>query len=202
MATRILLIRHAATDAGGRLCGSFDIPLSEAGRAQLEAMVRRAARRPAPEALFTSTLRRARDVGCALGRAWGLQPQPAGWAREIDCGEVDGMPISQIQQERPELWARNEAQLDDTFAWPGGETYAQFRGRILDGLARTAAAHPGRRIAVVTHAGVIAQVLGVIHGRPAAAWGPDRPRPLTATGIAWRNGAPAAVDSFDNADWW
>jgi broad specificity phosphatase PhoE len=202
VATRILLIRHAETDAGGRLCGSFDIPLSAAGRAQLEELLRHTAARPAPVALFTSTLRRAREVGCALGRAWGLLPQPAEWAREIDCGEVDGMPISQIQRERPELWARNEAQLDDTFAWPGGETYARFRSRVLDGLARTAATHAGRRIAVVTHAGVVSQVLGAIRGRPASAWRPDRPRPLTATEIAWTNGAPEAVVSYDDPDWW
>ena len=178
MSTRLVLIRHAASDAGGRLCGSFDVPLTPAGRAQLRALLRQPRRRPVPDALITSALTRARDVAAALGRVWGLTPALADWAREIHCGDVEGMPLSKIEHELPEIWARNVAQADDAFAWPGGETYAQFRCRVLDGLAATASAHPGQRVAVVTHAGVISQVLGVIRQRAAAVWEADRPAPL------------------------
>lgn len=202
MVTRILLIRHASTDTRARLCGSFDVPLSQAGRDQLEALVRRPASRPAPDALVTSTLRRARDVAAALERAWTLESQPAEWAREIHCGEVEGMPLEDVQRRFPELWARNEAEEDDTFAWPGGENYAQFRTRIMDGLKAAVEAHSGGRVVIVTHAGVISQVLGVIRSRPASAWGLDRPHPLTATEITWHNGAPSTVLSYNDPDWY
>lgn len=76
----------------------------------------RPASRAAPDELFTSTLRRARDVADALARAWGVPAQPAEWAREIHCGSVEGIPLIEIQREFPELWARNEAQDDDAFA--------------------------------------------------------------------------------------
>ena len=201
MGTRILLIRHAATDPGGRLCGSFDIGLSPSGRAALAALVQRLQGRPAPDALLTSTLLRAREVAEALGHAWNLRPQGVDWAREIHCGELEGVPIREIQRSHPDLWTRNEAQEDDAFGWPGGESYANFRRRILLGLAETAAAHPARRVAVVTHAGVISQVMGVIRGRRAAAWAPDRPRPLTATEIAWQDGAPATILNYDDPEW-
>ena len=201
MVTRILLIRHASVDPRGRLCGSFDVPLSPSGRREVESLLRRVTGRNAPDALFTSTLRRAVEVATALGQAWALRPEPAEWAREIHCGALEGTRIEQLQQRYPELWARNEAQTDETFAWPGGETYAQFRARILRGLEATAAVHAGRRVAVVTHAGVISQVLGVIRGRPASAWAPDRPDPLTATEITWWNGAPAAVLAFNDPKW-
>ena len=201
MGTRILLIRHASKDAHGRFCGSFDVPLSQRGREQLQSLLRKPMARPAPDALFSSTLRRAQTVAAALARAWRLQSQDAEWAREIHCGEVEGMLLDLVQRRFPELWARNEAQNEDGFAWPGGESYGDFRARIIEGLAATAAAHPSGRVAVVTHAGVISQVLGIIRRRPAAVWESDRPQPLTATEITWTNGAPSTVLSYDDPDW-
>ena len=202
MATRIVLIRHAAIDTAARLCGSFDLPLSPAGRGELEALSRRRARSRAPDALFTSTLQRAAEVASELGCAWGVQPRAAAWAREIHCGEVEGMPLERVQRDFGDLWTRNEAQLEDTFAWPGGETYAQFRARVLAGLAEVAATYPSGRVVVITHAGVISQVLGVVKGRPACVWERDRPRPLTATEVVWDDGAPREVLSFNNPDWY
>jgi broad specificity phosphatase PhoE len=200
--TRILLIRHASTDPHGRLCGWFQVPLSQRGREELQTLIRQPAARPAPDALFTSTLRRAQDVAAALGRAWTLEPQPAEWAREIHCGDVEGVPLEDVQQRFPDLWARNESQKDDTFAWPGGESYDHFRARIIQGLSATVDTHSGGRVAIVTHAGVISQILGVIRGRPAAVWEPDRPQPLTATEVTWQNGALATVLSYNDPDWW
>lgn len=198
----MVLIRHAAVDTAARLCGSLDLPLSPSGRAAVAALLRRPPHAQAPAALFTSTLQRAAEVACELGRVWGIEPRPVDWAREIDCGDVEGIPIEQLQRDFPDLWSRNEAQLDDTFAWPGGETYACFRARVLAGLARAAVTYENGRVVVVTHAGVISQVLGVVKGRSACAWEPDRPRPLTATEVLWVEGAPRAVLSFNDPDWY
>lgn len=197
-----MLIRHAAIDAQSRLCGSLDLSLSPAGRAELQNLLGRPPQAEVPVALFTSTLKRATEVACELGRVWSLEPERVDWAREIHCGHVEGMPLDQLKRDFPDLWRRNDAQVEDTFAWPGGETYARFRTRVLAGLARAAAGHPGGRAAVVTHAGVISQVLGAVKGRPACVWQPDRPRPLTATEVLWADGAPRAVLSFNDPDWY
>ncbi len=133
---------------------------------------------------------------------WGLEPHAADWAREIHCGDVEGMPLEQLRRDFPEAWSRNEAQTQDTFAWPGGETYVEFRNRALNGLKSVARDHAGGRIAVVTHAGVISQVLGVVKGRPACVWQADRPRPLTATEVLWEDGHPRTVLSFNDPDWY
>ena len=205
MVTRILLIRHAATEAAGRLCGSFDLPLSPAGRGQIAALLERLGGQravAAPAALYTSPLRRAAEVAAALAHTWALEAHPAKWAREIHCGDVEGMSLDRVRRDFPDHWARNEAQLDETFAWPGGETYADFRRRILNGLNLIASTYPGERVAVVTHSGVISQVLGVIRGRPASVWAPDRPDPLTATEITWQNDAPRAVLSYNERSWY
>lgn len=199
--TRVLLVRHAATDGNRHLCGSSDIPLSAEGCAQLAILIERLRGRQAPDLLVTSPLRRARQVAEALGCIWNQRPEPAAWARELCCGDVDGMTVDDIRRDHPDLWTRNEAQDDDQFAWPGGETYAGFRARILDGLNQTAASRPGRRIVVVTHAGVISQILGVLRGRPASVWAPDRPAPLSATEISWYDGAPREILRFDDSSW-
>lgn len=200
--TRVVLIRHAPTDGASRLCGSFDVALTPAGRALVRTVLRNPPRHPAPDALYTSTLRRASDVAAELSRAWALVPRAVEWAREIHCGDVEGMPIERLRHRFPVFWARNQAQTDDTFAWPGGETYREFRARVLAGLDAAATAHPGGRVAVVTHAGVVSQVLGVLRHRPAAVWAVDRPDPFTATEVTWEHGAPRAVLTFNDPDWY
>lgn len=202
MTTRILLIRHAPINSGSRLCGSFDVPLSPQGLAELSALVRQRPASAAPRALYTSRLSRARQVAAALAQSWALEPRITPWAHEIHCGDVEGVPIDWLKRERPDLWIRNEAQEDDHFAWPGGESYAAFRARVLRGLATLAANHPGERIALVTHAGVIAQVLGTIRGRPPAVWSRDRPDPLSATEVLWGERAPAAVLTYNERNWY
>jgi broad specificity phosphatase PhoE len=200
--TRVVLIRHASTDTASRLCGSFDVPLTAAGRAQVRAVLSNPATRPAPDALYTSTLSRASDVAAELSRSWALETRGAEWAREIHCGCVEGLPLGQLQSQYPELWARNQAEDDDDFAWPGGETYRQFRARVLAGLEAVATAHARGRIAIVTHAGVISQVLGVLRQRPAAVWAVDRPDPFTATEVTWEDGAPRAVLTYNDPGWY
>ena len=183
------------------MCGSWDVPLSPAGQLQLQALVGRLQGHAAPSALFASTLRRASDVAAALGPLWGLEPQPVEWAREIHCGDVEGLPLAQLQRDLPEYWTRNEAQADDTFAWPGGESYTDFRSRILRGLRAAASAYGGQRIVIVTHAGVISQVLGVIRSRAASVWSADRPDPLTATEIIWKDDRPSTLLTYNVPDW-
>jgi broad specificity phosphatase PhoE len=112
------------------------------------------------------------------------------------------MLLDDVQRRYPEVWSRNAAQKDDAFTWPGGESYGDFRARIIGGLRAAIAPHQGGRVAVVTHAGVISQVLGVIHRRPAAVWERDRPDPLTATEITWQDGVPRGVLSYNDREWW
>lgn len=195
------LIRHAHVDTGpppGVLCGSLDLPLSATGRAQIRELHADLSQLR-PDALYSSTLVRAMETAGALEDYWRLGIRPDRAVREIDCGELEGICIGRIQREHRRLWQRNQAQADDDFSWPAGESYRAFRARVLAGFARIAARHRGQRVAVVTHAGVITQILGVIRGRPAAVWEADRARHFSFTEIAWTGGRPRAVLSFDRS---
>jgi alpha-ribazole phosphatase/probable phosphoglycerate mutase len=190
--TTLVLIRHAQPATGpppGPLCGWLDVPLSAAGWAQLDGLRRRLGRRGPPAALYTSPLRRARQTAGCLSRLWALPARECDALREIHCGVLEGVPIETVRRRHPALWARNLAQQDDAFAWPGGESYRAFRDRVLDAVEAIAGRHRGGAVAIVTHAGVIAQVLGALDGRPAAEWGPFRPDLASVTEVAWDRGA-------------
>jgi broad specificity phosphatase PhoE len=200
-AATLLLIRHAETGERRRLCGFYDVPLNDRGRTQLEALCRRPPLYPPPVALHVSTLSRAREVGEALARRWGIDVRLEDDLREIHCGDFEGMELLELQRKHPDLWARNQAQSDEAFAWPGGESYREFHDRVIRRLGRITADHPGERIAIVTHTGVITQVLAAVKGRSPARWEADRPAPLSATEVGWSNGAPATVLRFNVHDW-
>jgi uncharacterized protein (DUF362 family) len=57
-------------------------------------------------------------------------------------------------------------------------------------------------VAVVTHAGVVSQVVGVLRGRAASACAADRPDPLTATEIVWSDGGLSGLVTFNCSDWY
>ncbi|HYG69915.1 MAG TPA: histidine phosphatase family protein, partial [Anaeromyxobacteraceae bacterium] len=114
-------------------------------------------------------------------------------AREIRCGEADGLLVAEARLRYPLHWAANLRQDDDGFRWPRGESYGEFRWRcvrMIDGLA---ARHPGERLALVTHAGVIATILGAVAGVPPARWEPNRPANASITEVRWTRGTGEVV---------
>ncbi len=198
----LVLIRHAhvVTNEGGpsdRMCGWFDPPLSPRGREQAAGLRTRLAAEPPAAALYASPLRRAKQTARAVAGVLGLRPHLLKSLREIHCGSLDGLPLAEIQSRHPELWQANLAQADEMFCWPGGESYHAFRSRVLRAVRRIAAAHPGQRIVIVTHAGVISQVVGALTGTSAACWEAFRAGNASLTEVRWQ-GDSGALLRFDD----
>ena len=195
------MIRHAASDTtlNGQklLCGSYDAPLSIAGRAQVERLSARLASDEA-SALYSSPLRR------AIGTAAAAPPTLQAYMRvlrslaEVDCGILDGLAIESVRRDYAAVWAENEAQSNDEFRWPGGESYRGFRSRVMRAVRAIARKHSGERVLLITHAGVINQVLGTIAGQSAARWENFRPRNAAITEVIWK-GDTGGLVAFDDA---
>ncbi len=201
--TRLMLIRHAHTqsNSGGTklLSGRSDIPLSGRGRNELRRLAARLSGEAPFTAIYTSPLQRARDTAVALSQA-GLGPlRICPGLQEIDCGELDGLPLEEVRRRVPALWAANQREDNPRFRWPGGESYREFRARCLRAVRTIAGVHSGERVMVVTHAGVISQVLGAIAGVTPARWSSYRPANSALSEIEWRRCAGTIVGFNDFA---
>jgi alpha-ribazole phosphatase/probable phosphoglycerate mutase len=199
----LLLARHGHTSGNGDnaarpMSGWTDTPLDALGRQQAEALGRRLADGPPLDAVISSPLSRAVDTARIAASAWGPVRLHDG-LREIGCGEVDGAPIGEVKARHAALWEANLRQDDDDFRWPGGESYRELRARCVAAVRSIAAARPGQRVLVVTHAGVIGQILGEMHGVPPARWEPFRPGNASLTSVSWQ-GDRGALLRFDDRD--
>jgi ribonuclease H / adenosylcobalamin/alpha-ribazole phosphatase len=159
MCNEILLARHGQTadNAGGRILGRRDPPLTALGEeqaAQLAAAVRDAGVR----ALWTSPLVRARRTAEVAGAALGLEPVILPELVESARGRWEGRTVAEIARETPELFAAFVAG-DPSFAFPGGESLSEQVARTARALG-VVAAGPLPAL-VVAHAGTIRAALAL-----------------------------------------
>ena len=94
-----------------------------------------------------------------LAHAHQLEPILADDLRELDFGDVDGLRIDEIEAAHPEIF-RAWMDAPGTVRFPGGESLADLRARVLPAVADIRARHGGEAVAVVAHAGVLRVVLG------------------------------------------
>lgn len=193
---RLLFVRHGhrrGDDPENLLMvGQADLPLSEEGYRQASVLGRALADEDLAAA-YASPLQRTAETARVLldGR-----PVPLEHRRdllEIDCGRADGLEVDKVKELYPAEWAANERQDDDAFRWPGGESYGELRRRVLDACDAIAARHPGETVLVVSHSGVVNQVVGHLGGERAACWSRFRPRTCSVTEVLWSAGSGEVV---------
>lgn len=151
----LFLIRHAATDMTGTVCGQSDPPLNETGRAQASAVALLLRSRNVRR-IYASDLQRAVQTAQPLAELWDVPIAARTFFREISFGKWEGRRWSQIRAEEPDITAM---ELSPGFCAPGGESFACFRDRVLQGLKQTVVDCGGHSAAIVTHLGVMRVVL-------------------------------------------
>lgn len=153
---RLLLARHGQSvwNAGRRFQGAADVALSDLGRAQAEALGR-ALRGHRLAAAYVSPLRRAVETASIALAGTRVPIRPLPELRELSLGEWEGCTVDEIRSRDGDpyrAWVR--APLD--CPPPGGEPLDAVCARVLEAMARIAAAHPnGDDVLVVAHGGVI-----------------------------------------------
>ncbi|MTJ93411.1 MAG: histidine phosphatase family protein [Desulfovibrio sp.] len=163
------LVRHGCLPPNPerRMVGARDIPLSDAGRAQIRAM----ARQFVPElgqgvgAVICSDLDRCRETATLLleslpatskqGRPT-LHVEPG--LREICLGRWQGMTKAEIESAWPGAYAARGQDMAH-YCPPEGESFMQAQRRALAALARWRRAYPCATLLVVSHAGIIGTLL-------------------------------------------
>ncbi len=150
----LYLVRHGETDyhVQRRALGRLDAPLNGLGARQAE-LVGEALGGKDVAAIYSSPLKRCRQTAQPLSERTGIRPEIVDGLQEIDLGEWDGLPFSDISRIGGEAFAQ---WLTEPAAVriPGGETLGEVRERVLgaalDILGRHAA---GENLVIVAHGG-------------------------------------------------
>jgi probable phosphoglycerate mutase len=170
-ATELILVRHGQQEfpdpARARVGDWVDPPLSELGRRQAAAVGRSLAVERV-DAVYCSHLLRARDTGRAIADHHGLELHVEEDLREIETFRDlprDASPIEVVGELRLQ-GARERFVRHRTWdVYPYTERHDEFRHRTLNVLEGIIALHPGQRVVVACHGGVInaylAEVLGL-----------------------------------------
>jgi broad specificity phosphatase PhoE len=153
--TELILIRHAQSqlNAEQRWQGRSDSPLSALGREQALALAREL-RDLRLDAVVASPLARAVATAEPLAAGRGLAIELAPALSELDVGHWGGRTREEIACAWPEELVRFDAEDLDARA-PGGESRREVGRRVGVAVAALAQRYASRRIAVVTHLGVI-----------------------------------------------
>ncbi|THF62440.1 histidine phosphatase family protein [Pseudothauera nasutitermitis] len=167
MSTRLCLVRHGETawNTERRLQGHLDVPLNPTGERQAEATARALAGLAPFDAIHSSDLARALRTAQAAGNALSLPVQIDADLRERHYGAFQGLTHEEAQARHPEDYRRWHGR-DPQFDLLGGESLNTFATRIRHTLERIAAAHPGGRVLVFTHGGVLDVAHRLASGRP------------------------------------
>jgi probable phosphoglycerate mutase len=154
--TLLYLVRHGRStwNAEGRIQGHADPPLDDLGRRQAQALAARLQTENI-HAVYSSPLLRASqtaEILCAV-HGWPLWLDPR--LMERYTGEWTGLMGSEVD----EWMAANPGYDFRVLGPPGGESTAALMARAAEVFAEIVAAHPGQRVAVVSHGGTLGAYL-------------------------------------------
>jgi probable phosphoglycerate mutase len=157
--TVLLFVRHGQTtwNADGRLQGHLDSALSALGRAQARALGERLLPERA-HALYTSDLGRALETAQLIAATTGHTPRVEPRLRERALGVLEGLTRQEAAQRHPAVW-QQYLEGPPSYVVPQGESSEGRQRRVLDALGALCRHHPGERVIVVTHGGVLDGVL-------------------------------------------
>jgi broad specificity phosphatase PhoE len=168
---KLILVRHGITKLyhEQRFWGKTDVELSDAGIRQSEQLRDRLAKEKI-NAVYSSTLKRARTTAELIAARHGLNVQPCGELDECNFGYAEGLTFPEIQNLHPEL-AKALNGFDTPVQFPGGESFSNFEKRVKGFLKRLADHKDKDTIVIVAHGGTLLLIIchlleiGVKHWR-------------------------------------
>lgn len=167
-ACELLLVRHGESapardgEPFALVDGHGDPELDLLGLAQAERVANRLEREDIA-AIYVSTLRRTAQTAAPLAARLGIEPRVDRDLREVYLGEWEGGTLRKHVAEGHPLAQRMYAE-ERWDVIPGAEPSAAFAARVQAAITRIAAAHQDQTVVVVSHGGVIGQVLAAASG--------------------------------------
>ncbi len=183
--TTLWLIRHGEVERryqsvfGGRI----DMKLSARGHRQAAALAGYL-HQTKFDALYASPMRRVQQTLAPLRRNGWPEPVVLPALREVDFGEWTGLHWDEVETR---FGASAYTWLDqlEQGSIPGGESARAFRARLRPIVRQLLTRHPGQRVAVVCHGGVIRMVLAILLGWPLPKTAAFEIEYASVTQVAW-----------------
>ena len=153
--TQVIIVRHGQTQWNIRKIrqGHLDSELTDKGVVQARALGQRLARESFT-ALYSSDLGRALHTARMIAAVTGHEIVTDERLRERHLGVFQGLSGDEIKDKHPEEY-RLHRTLGPQYVIPGGESVRQQVARNVDCLDEIALKHPGEKVVVVTHGGVV-----------------------------------------------
>jgi broad specificity phosphatase PhoE len=167
----LVVIRHGRTEANARgvLLGRQDPSLDEVGWAQAEALAVAVSDGRFGEvgAVVSSPLVRTHQTAQLAAERLGLEVELDERLIELDYGEFDGTPVSEIPGPTWHRW-----RSDMEFRPPGGESLAELHERVRSACAEWATRVPdvGGTVVMVSHVSPIKAAVAWALGVESVAW--------------------------------
>lgn len=158
----LLVVRHPETEANitGRWVGRGDAPYTARGHVQHAALVAELERFE-PDVIWSSPLRRCREVAEAAAARLGMAVTFDDRLLELDFGLAEGLTYD----ETVERGIRFEFKSETAPVAEAGESRRDILSRTASALDELLAGE-GRRIAIVTHGGVFRSTVPHLLGLP------------------------------------
>lgn len=149
MPDHLIVIRSGATDYDlqGRIRGTLDIPLCDAGRAAAT-RAGTALAAAQPDSIYTAGTACAIETSRIAAAACGLRPRRLAGLHNLDQGLWQGMLVDDIRRKQPRLhrqWQDNPWAV----APPEGELLEAACERVETALEKLVRRHPSGRVALV-----------------------------------------------------
>jgi probable phosphoglycerate mutase len=153
--TELILIRHGETvwNLENRWQGHQDSDSSPLGLQQIRAVAERMAKVPF-DALYTSDLPRAYRMAEAVAAITGRPMIGDPTLRERKLGIFEGLTLAEIREQHPAAF-EGFISRDPHFVIPGGESLEAKHDRAVQAFERIVHRHPGQRVVLVTHGGIL-----------------------------------------------
>ncbi|MBV8559966.1 MAG: MSMEG_4193 family putative phosphomutase [Acidimicrobiia bacterium] len=197
--TLVLLVRHGHTPTTGKLLPgrAKGLHLSDDGRKQAQVVADRIATLPKVDAVYASPLERTRETAAPIARAHGMRVRPDKRLLEVDVGEWTGWELKKAA--KTEEW-KTVQQRPSAFRFPGGESFLEMQGRIVDAIERIRAGHPGGTVVAVSHADPIKAAAADAVGTPLDLFQRIVISPCSVTAILYGDSSPIALTVNSTGD--
>ena len=190
--TLVLLVRHGHTPTTGTLLPgrAKGLHLSDTGQAQARAVAERLGALSKVHAVYASPLERTRETAAPIAKAHGLRVRTNRGLLEVNIGDWTGWELKKAA--KTEEW-KTVQKRPSAFRFPGGESFLEMQGRIVDAIERIRADHPGGTVVAVSHADPIKAAAADAVGTPLDLFQRIVISPCSVTAIAYGDGLPRVL---------